>query len=110
MCRWEAGLANHLLYDDDGSIKVEVVKAPFIQVNPPPPVPPRTPHFVAGLYEWDGGLVYQLFTQSPRGEFRKSDNMPDLFLDHSELGDKRWSNSLLMGDYKRFRSFLTGFD
>jgi len=29
---WEAGLANHLLYNDDGSIKVEVVKAPFIQI------------------------------------------------------------------------------
>ncbi|CAK9192618.1 unnamed protein product [Sphagnum jensenii] len=29
---WEAGLASHLLYNDDGSIKVEVVKAPFIQI------------------------------------------------------------------------------
>jgi hypothetical protein len=75
------------------------------------PLSPHKPHILfAGLYKWGGGLVYQFFRQSPREEFRKSDNMPDLFLNYSELGDKRWSNSLLMGDYKRFRSFLTGFD
>lgn len=33
--RWEAGLADRLQYNDDGDIKTEVVKAPFIQVELP---------------------------------------------------------------------------
>ena len=32
-CRWEAGLADNVQYNADGTLKTEIIRAPFIQVE-----------------------------------------------------------------------------